>query len=362
MKKKRTRPTTWWIRSFLAIFFLNFLENAASNLPIESLYVINALSSRSSFSVSFPTYSIRDHLAEGSMASFQQGELIKVLFAHEASNLSASMLEQLSERKLEAQELEEQTTQLKEKVKGLEEQTTELTKQLPEGTLEVKELEEKNKELEGQQADLDSALVKAELSQLSEKEAKKSLKKIASTQLPQQEVKGAWLEQLASKQQLNFSILSISLDNFMVKYAAFQEREELYQSNFSASSFSASNLQISLAKSIQLPSLFSQSFMRMKENQLHQQAQAFGSRDPRACTGTCKSLCWQHNGSLLASQQKGQEKQLSQGLMQRVRQIQLCKDLLAEWLAALPAYSVEKQEPPPPAYSSGVASNRDEET
>ena len=243
-----------------------------------------------------------------------------MLIVHEASNLSASMLEQMSTRELEikdleeqiteeleeqtteltqqVKELEEQTAHLKEKVKELEEQITELTKQLPEGTLEEKELEEKNKELEGQQADLDSALVKAELSQLTETEAKKSLKKLTSTQLPHQEVKGAWLEQLASKQQLNFSILTINLDNFMVKYAVFKENEELYQNNFSANNFSVNNLQTSLAKRIQLPSLFSQSFTKMKENQLHQQTQIFGSRDPRACTGTCKSLCWQHNGSL----------------------------------------------------------------
>ena len=120
--------------------------------------------------------------------------------------------------------------------------------------------------------------------------------------------------------------------------------------------------QPSLTQSMQLLSLFSQSFTRMQGNQLHQQAQAFGSREPRACTGACKSPCWQHNDSLLVSQQKEQEKQLSQELMQRVHQIQLCKDLLAEWLAALPAYSMEKQEQRSAAYSSGVASKRDEET
>ena len=75
-------------------------------------------------------------------------------------------------------------------------------------TENVKELEEKNKELEEQQTGLDSALVKAGLSQLSAKEAKKSFKKIASTQLPQQEVKGAWFEQLASEQQLILSSLT----------------------------------------------------------------------------------------------------------------------------------------------------------
>ena len=58
--------------------------------------------------MSFPTYSIRDHLAEGSKANFQQGELLKVLLAHEASNLSTSMLEQQSKGKPETEELEEQ--------------------------------------------------------------------------------------------------------------------------------------------------------------------------------------------------------------------------------------------------------------
>ena len=101
-------------------------------------------------------------------------------------------------------------------MKELEEQNTDLTEK-------VKELEEKNKEPEEQPVDLDSALFKAVLSQLSEQEAKKSFKKIASTQLPQQEVMGAWFEQLDSEQQLIFSSLSISLGNFMVKHAAFKE-------------------------------------------------------------------------------------------------------------------------------------------
>ena len=124
------------------------------------------------------------------MASFQQGELIKVLLVHEASNLSASMLEQLSEGKLETQEPEEQITEEPEEqiTDELEEQPTELPEQ-------EKELAEKNKELEEQPAGLDSALVKAVLSQLREKqelkfftmiaeEAQKSFKKIASIQLP----------------------------------------------------------------------------------------------------------------------------------------------------------------------------------
>ena len=326
--------------------------------------------------MSFPSYSIWDHLAEGSMASFQQGELIKVLLAHEASNLPGTVLAQLPERERETEELEEQITEEPEeqqhserklavkedeeqpteltnlkvnedeeqpteftkfKAKELEEQTKELTKQVKELeaqttdlTEKVKELAEKNKELEEQQTGLDSALVKAALSQLSAKEAKKSFKKIASTQLPQQEVKGAWLEQLASEQQLILSSLSFSFDNFMVKYATFQEKEEFYQSSFSESSFSENILQTSLANSAQWPSLCSQS--------------------------------WQHHGSLLASQQKEYEKQLFQELTQRVHQIQLCRDLLAEWLAALPAYSVAKQEQRSVAYSSGVALHRDEET
>ena len=83
-------------------------------------------------------------------------------------------------------------------MKTLQEQTTELAEQLPEKKLGVKELEEKNKELAEQQAGLDSALVKAVLSQLPEQEAKKNFKKIASTQLSQKEVKGAWFQQLAS--------------------------------------------------------------------------------------------------------------------------------------------------------------------
>ena len=225
--------------------------------------------------------------------------------------------------KLKAKELEEQTKELTKQVKELEEQNTNFTEN-------VKEIEEKNKELEEQQTGLDSALVKAVLSQLSAKEAKKSFKKIASTQLSQQEVKGAWFEQLASEQQLILSSLSISFDNFMVRYATFKEKEELYHSSFSESSFSENILQTSLTNSAQWPSLCSKS--------------------------------WQHHGSLLASQQKEHEKQLSQELMQRVHQIQLCRDLLEEWLAVLPAYSVEKQEQRSVAYSSGVALHRDEET
>ena len=88
-------------RRVLAILLFIFLGDAASNLPFESLYGIKDLSSRSSFSMSFPIYSIRDHSAEGSMASFQQGELIKALLAREASNLSGTMLEQLPERERE---------------------------------------------------------------------------------------------------------------------------------------------------------------------------------------------------------------------------------------------------------------------
>ena len=120
------------------------------------------------------------------------------------------------------------------KAKEHEEKTTELTEK-------VKELEEKNKELEEPQADLDPALVKAVLSQLSQQEAERSFKKISSTQLPQRKEKGAWFEQLALEQQLIFRRLSMSLGNFMVEYAAFKKKE-LYQT-----SFSENNLQTSLA-------------------------------------------------------------------------------------------------------------------
>ena len=173
-------------------------------------------------------------------------------------------------------------------------------------------------------------------------EAQKSFKKIASTQLPQQEVKGAWFEQLASEQQLIFSSLSISLGNFMVKYAAFKKKEELYQSSFSESSFSessfsenmlksaafkkkeelyqcslsASILQTSLATSMQWPSLCRRSSTRMMEHQLPLQEPACGSHDPRAGTGACKRAC-RHGSSLLSSKQKKQEEQLDKELLQR---------------------------------------------
>ena len=84
--------------------------------------------------MSFPIYSIRDHLAEGSMASFQQSELTKVLLAHEASNLSASMLEQQSDGKPETEELEEQITE-------------ELTEQLSERELSERSLQLEKKSL-----------------------------------------------------------------------------------------------------------------------------------------------------------------------------------------------------------------------
>ena len=89
-------------------------------------------------------------------------------------------------------------------------------------------------------------------------EACKSFKKIASTQLPQPEVKGAWLKQPASDQQLIFRNLSINLGNIMVKYAAFKKMEELYQSSFSESSFSESILQTSLAKKRSIAELIQQ--------------------------------------------------------------------------------------------------------
>ena len=196
------------------------------------------------------------------MASFQQGELIKVLLAHEASNLSGSMLEQLSARKLGTKELEEQITEelesttmsLKKGTTSLKSRTQSLktkeTKRRPQSlqrrnkslkrrtqtlkigskslksskqTLKIRtkslqstakslkskanQLEEKNKELQEQPADLDIALIKTVLLQLPEEieldfnmmigeEACKSFRQMASTQLPQQEVKGAWLEQL----------------------------------------------------------------------------------------------------------------------------------------------------------------------
>ena len=82
----------------------------------------------------------------------------------------------------------------------------------------------------------------------------------------------------------------------------------------------------------------------MKEHQLHQQEPAFDSQEPRACTVAFQDPCWQHNGSLLASQQKEQEQQLSQGAYaQRVlKSFSFATDLLAEWLAAFIASSVEK--------------------
>ena len=64
---------------------------------------------------------------------------------------------------------------------------------------------------------------------------------MASTQLPQQEVEGAGLEQLASEQQLIFISLSFSLDNIIVKYAAFKKKEELYQTSFSENTLSTSS-------------------------------------------------------------------------------------------------------------------------
>ena len=170
-------------------------------------------------------------------------------------------------------------------------------------TEKVKELEEKNKELEEQQVDLDSALVKPVMSQLL---AKKSFKKITSTQLPQQEVMGAWFEQLDSEQQFIFSSLSISLGNFMVKYAAFKKKEEFYQSNFSESNLSKNSLQTSLTNSAQWPSLSSRSFTRMKEPQLHQQASACGGQETRVSAGACKRAC-RHDSSLLYSNQKKQD-------------------------------------------------------
>ena len=300
-----------------------------------------------------------------------------MLLAHEASNLSASMLEQLSARTLETKELEEQITEeleehndeLEEGNKELEEQNTKLeTKAIEEKTTEItkrikdleeqqadlknqnkelaehskeleeqtKELEETNRELEEQQADLDSALVKALLLQFPEateldfnmmigEEACKSFTQIASTQLPQQEVKGAWFEQLASEQQLIIGSFNISFNNFTEKYAAFKKKKELSKNSFSESILSKRSLQTGVASSMQWPSVFSKSFTRLMERQLHHQESALGSRDPRACTAAFQRPCWQHNGSLLASQPKEQEKQLSQDLMQRVLQIQLCK-------------------------------------
>ena len=377
---QRTKTTTSWIPRLLAvIFFISFLGDTALNLPVESLYVMNALSSRPSFLMSFHNYSISDHLAEGSMASFQQGELLQLLLAHEASNLPGAMLEQLSAGKLGTKELEEQITEALAKhndeleeghneseeqhtklgTKAIDKKTTELAKQgkeLEEYNEElgkwIKELEEqqadfktqnkefaehskeleeqtnqlekKNKELEKQQAGLDIALVKAVLSQLAgeEKEldfnmmigeeACKSFTQIASTQLPQQDVKGAWLEQLASEQQLLIGSFNIGFDNFIVKYAAFKKKKELSQNSFSESSFSANSLQTSLAKSTQWPSLFSKNSTRLMEHQLLQQESALGSHDPRACTAAFQRPCWQHNHSSLASQQKVQEQQLSQ--------------------------------------------------
>ena len=117
-------------------------------------------------------------------------------------------------------------------------------------------------------------------------EAWKSFKKKASSHLPQQEVKRAWLEQLASEQHLICINLSISLDNIMVKYAAFQTMAELYQS-----SFLENILQTSLANRAQSLSSFRKSFPRMKEHQLHQQEPAFGRQAPRASIGACTRAC-----------------------------------------------------------------------
>ena len=97
----------------------------------------------------------------------------------------------------------------------------------------------------------------------------KSFKKIASNQLPQQEVKGAWYEQLASEQQPILSSLSISFGNSMMKHAAFKKKEKLYQSSLSASS-----LQTRLANSAQWPSFFSKNFPRVMAHQLRLQESA----------------------------------------------------------------------------------------
>ena len=77
----------------------------------------------------FPIFSINDHLAEGSLISFQQGEFIKVILAKEASNLTGAMLEQLSARKLVTEEHKGETQELAEHNEELEKQTEELEKQ-----------------------------------------------------------------------------------------------------------------------------------------------------------------------------------------------------------------------------------------
>ena len=54
----------------------------------------------------------------------------------------------------------------------------------------------------------------------------------------------------------------------------------------------------------------------MKEHQLHQQASACGSQEPRACTAAFQRP-GRHTSGLLCSKQKKQEKQLDKGLLQR---------------------------------------------
>ena len=360
--------------------------------------------------MSFNNYSISDHLdhlAEGNMASFHQGELLKVLLAHSASNLPSTMLEQLSARKLgtkeleeqiteelekhndeleeghsefeeqntkletkeidmktteltkQVQELEEKTADLENRIKELEEQQADLKTQHKELTAHSKELEEPTKELEGkhkelekQQAGLDIALVKAVLSQLAEEEkeldfnmmigeeACKSFTQIASTQLPQQDVKGAWLEQLASEQQLIIGSLNIGFANFLVKCAAFKKKKELSQNSFLESKLSENNLQTSLAKSMQWPSLSSKSFPRMKEHQLHQQEPGFGHQAPRASIGACKRAC--KKAAYPTAHRRSRRSSLTKNFCRKSSGALAYKDLLAEWTAAFIACNVEQ--------------------
>ena len=149
------------------------------------------------------------------------------------------------------QELEEKKADLDNRIKELEEQQADLKNQKKELAEHSKEIEESNKELQEQPADLDIALIKTVLLQFPEEieldfnmmigeEACRSFRQIASTQLPQQEVKGAWSGQLALEQQLIIGSLNIGSDNFIVKHAAFKKQEELSQNSLSENSLQTS--------------------------------------------------------------------------------------------------------------------------
>ena len=365
---QRKRPTTWWMPRVLVIIFFSFLGDTALNLPVELVcyrcilfqnQLLDELpylqhqrsscrrawpaSSRVSLSrcflhIELPTYQL------AGWSSFQQGSWRqRSLQNRSQKSLKSTMMSlQTGTQSLKSskQTLKLRTKSLQSTAKSLKSRPTSLKR--------------RNKELEEQQAGLAIALIKTALLQLAEEEkeldfnmmigeeACKSFRQMASTQLPQQEVKGAWLAQLASEQQLIIGSLNIGFDNFIVKYAAFKKNEELSHS-FSESSLSENSLQTSLAKSMQWPSLFSKSSTRLMAHQLLQHESALGSQDPRACTAAFQRPCWQHNDSLLASQHKVLEQQLSQELMKRVLQLQLCKGPSGRMACSFPiACSVEK--------------------